>query len=279
VVGTNDFLEFADGGGANVIDQATYAGLAARTDGFSAGIAESNQLNKVWRQAAAISRAIGQIVADSGGNALDDGNAVALLAAVKKAIATPPTFTVISATGTYTPPAGCVALHFEMIGGGGGGGGLTTAGLDGGATVIDGTTCAGGHGGAVNLTAGLGGSGGGGSSYFDQTGSTGQDGFLPVTGSSHGGAGAASFFGDGGTSAINVTGGAGVGFGSGGGGAGGGAVNGCGGGGAGEYRRKMVTSVAVNYAATIGGGGTGGTGANAGGTGGPGRIIVTEYYG
>lgn len=282
MVGTNDFLEFADGGGANVIDQATYAGLAARTSGFQSGIAESNQVNKVWRQAAAMAHALGQIIADGGGNALDNADPAALIAAMKTAIATPPTHTVLSTgSGTYTPPANCVAIHIEAIAGGGGGGGTTGVGQDGAATTIAGMTCNPGHGGAINLSAGLGGSGGGGSSYFTQSGATGQDGFLG-SGGTHGGQGAASFFGGGGTSAVATAGGPGVAFGSGGGGAGqAGATNGSGGGGAGEYRRKDIArgALAASYGYTVGAGGNGGTGTNTGGGGAPGSITITEYYG
>lgn len=72
--GSNDFLAFATGGGANVISQITYAGLAAVGTGFQAGTANSAQLNKVWRQSSVIAAAIGQLIADAGMNAQDNGN-------------------------------------------------------------------------------------------------------------------------------------------------------------------------------------------------------------
>ena len=76
---TNDFLAFGTAGAANVLDQATYAALAARAAGFSSGTAQSAQLNKVWRQASIVAAMIGQFVADnSGQNAVDDGNIATL---------------------------------------------------------------------------------------------------------------------------------------------------------------------------------------------------------
>lgn len=48
---TNEFLPFAIGAGANVLDQSDYAELGALSVGFAPGLAYSDQLNKVWRQA------------------------------------------------------------------------------------------------------------------------------------------------------------------------------------------------------------------------------------
>lgn len=71
----NQFLPFGTAGGANVIDQVTYSGLAARTSGFASGTAQSAQLNKVWRQSSIIAAMIGQMIADySGSDANDDGD-------------------------------------------------------------------------------------------------------------------------------------------------------------------------------------------------------------
>lgn len=89
MTGTNNYLPFAQGGSANVISQATYAALTAiLANGFSAGIAQSDQLNKVWRQSAAISAMIGSFIAAQGYNALDDGNAATLLTAFENALTT-----------------------------------------------------------------------------------------------------------------------------------------------------------------------------------------------
>ncbi|CAN0620536.1 conserved protein of unknown function [Burkholderia multivorans] len=77
----NDFLTFATGAGANVIDQPTYAALAALMTGFQAGTAQSAQLNKVWRQSSIMAAVLAQfIVAQTGQPAIDDGTTAALLA-------------------------------------------------------------------------------------------------------------------------------------------------------------------------------------------------------
>lgn len=102
----NEFLTFAADGGANVITQAAYDALAARDTGFASGVAQSNQLNKVWRQGAAMAAALGEVIDDNGGNALDDGNLPNLVAAIKAAF-----------TGTAVLSAnGSAAIPFPGIG-------------------------------------------------------------------------------------------------------------------------------------------------------------------
>lgn len=84
---TNDFLVFGGGAGANVITQVTYSGLAARTAGFSAGVAHSAQLNKVWRQSSVMAAVLAQFIADiTGQDALDDGTTAALLTNLKAGV-------------------------------------------------------------------------------------------------------------------------------------------------------------------------------------------------
>ncbi|KVE08347.1 hypothetical protein [Burkholderia anthina] len=83
----NDFLPFATGPGANVVDQATYSALTALTTGFVSGTAQSQQLNKVWRQSSIMSAVIAQfIVAQTGQAAVDDGTTPTLLANFTKAV-------------------------------------------------------------------------------------------------------------------------------------------------------------------------------------------------
>lgn len=78
---TNEFLPFGTTAGANVLAQALYSGLSARSTGFMSGTASSPQLNKVWRQASSVSAMIGQFIADNSGNdAVDDGDIATLLA-------------------------------------------------------------------------------------------------------------------------------------------------------------------------------------------------------
>lgn len=72
---TNDFLPFGTAGGANVLAQADWLALAARLSGYTAGVANSAQINKGLRQTAAVAAAFGQFLNDYGGlDALDDGN-------------------------------------------------------------------------------------------------------------------------------------------------------------------------------------------------------------
>lgn len=83
----NDFLPFATGVDANVLDQADYAALAAVINGFQPGIAQSAQLNKVWRQSSFWASVIAQFVANQTGDAvLDDGDAAGKLALLTSAI-------------------------------------------------------------------------------------------------------------------------------------------------------------------------------------------------
>lgn len=82
MAGTNDFLPFAGGGGANVLPQPDYAALPAIDDGYASGIAESDQLNKTWRQACAIAYVIAQFIIemDPTQDVLDNGNPDAIVA-------------------------------------------------------------------------------------------------------------------------------------------------------------------------------------------------------
>ncbi|WP_354677167.1 hypothetical protein [Cupriavidus plantarum] len=84
----NDFLVFGGAAGANVINQSTYAALTARSAGFSSGIAQSGQLNKVWRQSSIMSAVLAQFIADRTGlDVLDDGTTATILANLKASAA------------------------------------------------------------------------------------------------------------------------------------------------------------------------------------------------
>lgn len=82
--GQVDFKAFAAGGGANVITQAEYTALlaAALANGFVAGVAPSDQLNKVWRQSSVMSAAVAEAVSEilNDADVLDDGDVDALKA-------------------------------------------------------------------------------------------------------------------------------------------------------------------------------------------------------
>ena len=83
----NQFLPFAIDEDANVMNQADYAALVARQLGFQTGIASSEQLNKVWRQASIISTALAQFICDHQANdVLDNGEIPTLVTQLESAI-------------------------------------------------------------------------------------------------------------------------------------------------------------------------------------------------
>lgn len=93
----SDFLVFGGAPGSNVMTQAAYAALAARTAGFSSGVAKSQELNKVWRQSSIASAVLAQFIEDiTGVSSVDDGTTATLLANLKKAVSADS----VGATGT-----------------------------------------------------------------------------------------------------------------------------------------------------------------------------------
>lgn len=85
----NEILPFGLGAESNVMTQAEYEALAARSGGFSSGVAKSEQLNKVWRQSSFVASVLADFIAkQSGNNVLDDGNVAVLLANLELAIKT-----------------------------------------------------------------------------------------------------------------------------------------------------------------------------------------------
>jgi hypothetical protein len=89
MAGTNDFKAIATGGGANVITQSEFAALTSfLANGFSSGVVESDQFNKVIRQASFVASGIGKIISDVNLNALDDGNLATFASNLLSAIAT-----------------------------------------------------------------------------------------------------------------------------------------------------------------------------------------------
>lgn len=86
--GTNDFLPYAVGSGANVLTQAQYAALTTLLqNGLTSGIVPSNELNKILRQPSIMASVIGQLIADATGqNVVDDGTTATILANLARAI-------------------------------------------------------------------------------------------------------------------------------------------------------------------------------------------------
>lgn len=74
----NEYRPFATAVGANVLDPADYAALAARLTGFAPGLAKSEEANTPWRQASVATSALAQLVIDAtGADMFDDGDPTA----------------------------------------------------------------------------------------------------------------------------------------------------------------------------------------------------------
>lgn len=68
----NDFLPFATADGAKVLSADEYQKLTSRSNGFSAGVARSQELNTVWRQASVIAHVVAQFIADTNNSDVAD---------------------------------------------------------------------------------------------------------------------------------------------------------------------------------------------------------------
>ncbi|WP_430226839.1 hypothetical protein [Paraburkholderia tropica] len=113
----NDFLPFAAGSSANVLSQSDYAALDAVTNGFKAGVAPSNALNKAWRQSSIMAAVIAQfIVAETGQAAIDDGTTATLLTNFTKAVvAASKQRVILTDTGTANAYAAANAVPMTAL--------------------------------------------------------------------------------------------------------------------------------------------------------------------
>ncbi|MGK0688980.1 gp53-like domain-containing protein [Serratia marcescens] len=83
----NEFLPFGTAANANVLPNADYQGLPARSAGFGSGVAKSEELNTVWRQGSTMAAVLGQFIADkTGQDVLDDGDLPLLNSNFKNAL-------------------------------------------------------------------------------------------------------------------------------------------------------------------------------------------------
>ncbi|BEL79908.1 hypothetical protein SM12BL3_12150 [Serratia marcescens] len=83
----NEFLPFGTTANANVLSNADYLALPARPTGFGAGVAKSEELNKVWRQTSVMANVLAQFIADqSGQDVLDNGDLATLKTNLQNAI-------------------------------------------------------------------------------------------------------------------------------------------------------------------------------------------------
>ena len=74
LMATNNFKAFALDPNANVTPQADWEELPALLSGFTAGKAASAQVNKALRQSTTIAALVGQFIANSGADALDNAD-------------------------------------------------------------------------------------------------------------------------------------------------------------------------------------------------------------
>lgn len=96
--GTNEYLLFctAAPGTADSLDPASYAGLTTiLANGYQTGEASSQQCNTTWRQASMATAALGELIALSGQDALDDRNVTLFATKLLSALAAllPPSHT------------------------------------------------------------------------------------------------------------------------------------------------------------------------------------------
>ncbi|MFS1583636.1 MAG: phage tail protein [Candidatus Arsenophonus phytopathogenicus] len=97
----NEILPFGIADGANVLPAEEYEKLTARTNGFNAGVARSQELNTVWRQASMIAHVVAQFIAETNNSdVLDDGNVDKLKAGLISALSKNVNDTVPAATKT-----------------------------------------------------------------------------------------------------------------------------------------------------------------------------------
>lgn len=86
-MGINQFLPYATAGGANVVDQATYAAAAYVATGRGSGILPSAVYNKIARQGNFVAAGLAQFMADqTGDDILDDGNLTNFVAQLEAAV-------------------------------------------------------------------------------------------------------------------------------------------------------------------------------------------------
>lgn len=83
--GENDFLPIATGGGAVVLDQASYSAATPAT-GLAFGIVNQGLLNKMLRQGSSMAAMLGLFISNAGLNAIDNGDIPTLEAAFVAAL-------------------------------------------------------------------------------------------------------------------------------------------------------------------------------------------------
>jgi len=120
----NNFQVFAGASGANVVTQSQYLAMTQLPTGFQTGIAQSNQVNKVLRQASIFAAMIAQFICDkTGQDAIDDGtiatleaNFIAAIQAVGRIKLTAPLSLYVSPSGSDLNNTGLnISSPFQTI--------------------------------------------------------------------------------------------------------------------------------------------------------------------
>lgn len=117
--GTNQFLPFAVGAGANTLTPTAYAALTSLlSGGFVAGVAPSAQFNTALRQATTAAAGLAQFIANQGPNVNDDGNPANFATLLQAAIGTTSTSKLQSvqasvAASTLTVGVSATTLDFR----------------------------------------------------------------------------------------------------------------------------------------------------------------------
>jgi hypothetical protein len=121
-----DYLPYANESTANVIDQPTFAAAPWPPVGFAAGIAQSSEANKLWRQSSVMCSAIATLISQElNVSVLDDGNVANLVTLLKELLlalqprqvltAATTNFYVNGGTGSDTTGNGTTAAPWQTI--------------------------------------------------------------------------------------------------------------------------------------------------------------------
>ncbi|MBH3072469.1 tail fiber protein [Serratia marcescens] len=117
-MGKNEFLPFGTAANANVLPNTDYQVLPARAVGFGSGVAKSEQMNTVWRQASTMAAVLAQFIADqSGQDVLDNGDLATLQINLENAVGIIPTGIPMPWPGSVAPTGWlkCNGSAFDKI--------------------------------------------------------------------------------------------------------------------------------------------------------------------
>jgi len=114
----NDFLPFATDMSAEVLTQLQWQNDADRPVGWSTGPADNLAINKAIRQACFIAAAIGQVIANSGTDALDNGDLDAFVAILESLISTGGGIRTVTANTTVVVGDGIILANADAALGG-----------------------------------------------------------------------------------------------------------------------------------------------------------------